>query len=332
MGGTFLPDSPNSLLERGHKQQVSSHAFLSWLPARQPQLCAQAWPQAAGGLSFLAKLGIGLLVAASLLRILAAEVDSQVNCFETSISSIGPQLSKHQSILLTEIGESCCLGPKLLPPMLQHLSSSGSGCKQSKGSAAAARSSSGLSTPQHVLLDILQPADDGATIVAPPRKSTPSPTACRRRRVVCGTKMAAVHSSISSVTKTSAGHLSTAGLCLLQARKNLELVRGTKDVDKEFDDLVEAARLANMCQHQWGRLFSWKYFPQLVLSACSTTFQQWTGINSEPGCSVRGTGSACLFSATAKHGLRLSDAEVILNQGGTLSVQFLLVPKDFCLA
>ena len=87
------------------------------------------------------------------------------------------------------------------------------------------------------------------------------------------------------------------GLCLLQARKNLELVRGTKDVDKEFNDLVEAARLANMCQHQWGRLFSWKYFPQLVLSACSTTFQQWTGINSEQGCCVRGTAFDCSSAA-----------------------------------
>ena len=90
------------------------------------------------------------------------------------------------------------------------------------------------------------------------------------------------------------------GLCLLQARKNLELVRGTKDVDKEFNDLVEAARLANMCQHQWARLFSKKYFPQLVLSACSTTFQQWTGINSEQGRCVRETGCDCSSIALSR--------------------------------
>ena len=41
----------------------------------------------------------------------------------------------------------------------------------------------------------------------------------------------------------------------LQARKNLELVRGAKDVDKEWDDLVEAASLASMCKHPWKTLF-----------------------------------------------------------------------------
>ncbi|DBA96840.1 TPA: species-specific tRNA processing [Trebouxia sp. C0006] len=64
-----------------------------------------------------------------------------------------------------------------------------------------------------------------------------------------------------------------------QARKNLEYVRGRKDVDKEFNDLVEAAHIAAQCKNPWGTIFSKKYWPQLVLSACSTTFQQWTGIN-----------------------------------------------------
>ncbi|DBA80098.1 hypothetical protein WJX79_008133 [Trebouxia sp. C0005] len=64
-----------------------------------------------------------------------------------------------------------------------------------------------------------------------------------------------------------------------QARKNLQLVRGTKDVDKEFNDLVEFAKLAAECKHPWRTLFSKKYRPQLILSACSTGFQQWTGIN-----------------------------------------------------
>ncbi|DBB00261.1 TPA: Transcription factor stp1 [Trebouxia sp. C0004] len=64
-----------------------------------------------------------------------------------------------------------------------------------------------------------------------------------------------------------------------QARKNLEYVRGRKDVDKEFNDLVEAAHIASQCKNPWGTIFSKKYWPQLVLSAFSTTFQQWTGIN-----------------------------------------------------
>ena len=65
--------------------------------------------------------------------------------------------------------------------------------------------------------------------------------------------------------------------CIMQARKNLEYVRGTKDVDREFDDLVTYAKLANECKHPWKTLFSKKYRPQLILSACSTGFQQWTG-------------------------------------------------------
>lgn len=64
---------------------------------------------------------------------------------------------------------------------------------------------------------------------------------------------------------------------VVQARKNLEYVRGRKDVDREYNDLCEAAKLAAECKHPWKTLFSKKYRPQLILSACSTTFQQWTG-------------------------------------------------------
>ncbi|KAK9865397.1 hypothetical protein WJX84_000121 [Apatococcus fuscideae] len=66
---------------------------------------------------------------------------------------------------------------------------------------------------------------------------------------------------------------------ITQARKNLEYIRGTKDVDVEFNDIVEAAELAAAVKHPWRNLFSAKYRPQLVLSACCTLFQQWTGIN-----------------------------------------------------
>lgn len=37
---------------------------------------------------------------------------------------------------------------------------------------------------------------------------------------------------------------SSGSFCCMQARKNLEFVRGTRDVDKEYNDLVEAAELA----------------------------------------------------------------------------------------
>ncbi|KAK9802742.1 hypothetical protein WJX73_006127 [Symbiochloris irregularis] len=64
-----------------------------------------------------------------------------------------------------------------------------------------------------------------------------------------------------------------------QARKNLEYVRGTPNVDKEFAALSEAADLAKQVKHPWVNIFSRKYRPQLILSASATLFQQWTGIN-----------------------------------------------------
>ena len=73
----------------------------------------------------------------------------------------------------------------------------------------------------------------------------------------------------------------------VQARKNLEFVRGTHDVDKEFNDLVDAAELAKQVKHPWKNMFSRKYRPQLVLCACSTLFQQWTGcVAPALGCSI----------------------------------------------
>ena len=64
----------------------------------------------------------------------------------------------------------------------------------------------------------------------------------------------------------------------MQARRNLEIVRGTKDVDTEFADIQQAADLAATVKNPWRLFFSKKYRPQLVLCAFSTLFQQWTGM------------------------------------------------------
>ena len=120
----------------------------------------------------------------------------------------------------------------------------------------------------------------------------------------------------------------------LQARKVLQLIRGTQDVEEEYRDVLEKAQLAAQIQNPWTLLlfhrkyrrvpnmliwralhmcssilalasswscntFSWccgacslslsflgcpschprARRPQLVCAACSTLFQQWTGIN-----------------------------------------------------
>ncbi|KAK9817756.1 hypothetical protein WJX72_001683 [[Myrmecia] bisecta] len=64
-----------------------------------------------------------------------------------------------------------------------------------------------------------------------------------------------------------------------KARKVLERIRGTKDVQEEFDDMVEAARMANMVKNSMANLFKSKYRPQLVISLMFMMFQQFAGIN-----------------------------------------------------
>ncbi|KAK9914909.1 hypothetical protein WJX75_002176 [Coccomyxa subellipsoidea] len=65
-----------------------------------------------------------------------------------------------------------------------------------------------------------------------------------------------------------------------KARRVLEKIRGTTEVDEEWADLLEKAELAKLVTNPWTLLlFHKKYRPQLVCAACSTLFQQWTGIN-----------------------------------------------------
>lgn len=45
-------------------------------------------------------------------------------------------------------------------------------------------------------------------------------------------------------------------IVVVQARKNLEYVRGTSNVDKEFAALTEAADLAKQVKHPWVNIFS----------------------------------------------------------------------------
>lgn len=64
-----------------------------------------------------------------------------------------------------------------------------------------------------------------------------------------------------------------------QGRKVLQDIRGTLDVEEEFNDICVACEVANKVQNPWKTILSRKYRPQLVLAAASTFFQQWTGIN-----------------------------------------------------
>ncbi|KAL6006129.1 Sugar transport protein 14 [Asimina triloba] len=68
---------------------------------------------------------------------------------------------------------------------------------------------------------------------------------------------------------------------LEEARSVLEKVRGTKNVEAEFADLLDASEAARAIQNPFKNLLKRKYRPQLVIGALGIpAFQQLTGMNS----------------------------------------------------
>ncbi|KAJ9539748.1 hypothetical protein OSB04_026254 [Centaurea solstitialis] len=63
------------------------------------------------------------------------------------------------------------------------------------------------------------------------------------------------------------------------AKKMLQKVRGTDDVEAEFDDLVAANETSKTIEHPFRNIMKRKYRPQLVMSILIPFFQQVTGIN-----------------------------------------------------
>ncbi|CAL5186877.1 unnamed protein product [Lathyrus oleraceus] len=65
-----------------------------------------------------------------------------------------------------------------------------------------------------------------------------------------------------------------------KGRKLLEKIRGTTEVDAEFDDMVEASELANSIKHPFRNILEKRYRPELVMAIVMPTSQILTGINS----------------------------------------------------
>ncbi|EOX99091.1 Major facilitator superfamily protein [Theobroma cacao] len=63
------------------------------------------------------------------------------------------------------------------------------------------------------------------------------------------------------------------------AKRMLQRVRDTQDVDDEFQDLVDASEAAKKVEHPWRNILEKRYRPQLVLCTLIPFFQQLTGIN-----------------------------------------------------
>ncbi|KAK4385165.1 Hexose carrier protein HEX6 [Sesamum angolense] len=64
-----------------------------------------------------------------------------------------------------------------------------------------------------------------------------------------------------------------------KAKRLLEKIRGTDDVQEEFDDLVKASKASKAIKHPFKNILRRKYRPQLVMSIAIPFFQQVTGIN-----------------------------------------------------
>ncbi|PHU17039.1 Sugar transport protein 7 [Capsicum chinense] len=64
-----------------------------------------------------------------------------------------------------------------------------------------------------------------------------------------------------------------------KAKRMLQRVRGTNDVQAEFDDLILASEIAKSIKHPFKNILQRKYRPQLVMAIAIPFFQQVTGIN-----------------------------------------------------
>ncbi|KAI8031265.1 Hexose carrier protein HEX6 [Camellia lanceoleosa] len=63
------------------------------------------------------------------------------------------------------------------------------------------------------------------------------------------------------------------------AKSILQKIRGTKDVEAELDDLINASAIAKTITHPFKKITERKYRPQLVMAIAIPFFQQATGIS-----------------------------------------------------
>ncbi|KNA08013.1 hypothetical protein SOVF_166430 [Spinacia oleracea] len=64
-----------------------------------------------------------------------------------------------------------------------------------------------------------------------------------------------------------------------EARRMLIKIRGTENVDEEFQDLIEASEASKAVDNPWNNILQPKNRPQLIMAILIPTFQQLTGIN-----------------------------------------------------
>ncbi|XP_061357911.1 sugar transport protein 10-like [Gastrolobium bilobum] len=63
------------------------------------------------------------------------------------------------------------------------------------------------------------------------------------------------------------------------AKAMLRKIRGTDNIDEEYQDLIDASEAAKRVEHPWKNIAERKYRPQLTFCSFIPFFQQLTGIN-----------------------------------------------------
>ncbi|CAL0318163.1 unnamed protein product [Lupinus luteus] len=64
-----------------------------------------------------------------------------------------------------------------------------------------------------------------------------------------------------------------------ECKRQLVKIRGTTDIDAEFNDILAASEASHRVKHPWRTLFERKYRPQLIFAIFIPFFQQLTGVN-----------------------------------------------------
>ncbi|KAK7270149.1 hypothetical protein RIF29_23082 [Crotalaria pallida] len=64
-----------------------------------------------------------------------------------------------------------------------------------------------------------------------------------------------------------------------EARKMLQKIRGTDNIEEEYQDLIDASEVAKKVEHPWRNIKQQKYRPALTFCSFIPFFQQLTGIN-----------------------------------------------------
>ncbi|KAG5593965.1 hypothetical protein H5410_035197 [Solanum commersonii] len=64
-----------------------------------------------------------------------------------------------------------------------------------------------------------------------------------------------------------------------KGRRVLERIRGTENVEAEFEDMVDASELARLVKHPFRNILKRRNRPQLIMAILMPTFQILTGIN-----------------------------------------------------